>query len=141
MRRAAPQRAALRLISELTPDGLKQRAPAIADKLARAALTRLWALTEPVITRQRHLLEQKGELQRRYGQGQALIDLMAEINQVMQLAAVLDRLSFGLSRFFAGDGVAIWIRPSQGQFELPVKVAEGFPPPPHPPQPRGALGI
>jgi diguanylate cyclase (GGDEF)-like protein len=126
-RRAAPQREALQIIGELTPDGLKQRAPAIGDKLARAALTRLWALTDPVITRQRQLLEQNGELQRRYGQARALIDLMAEFNQVMQLAAVLDRLSFGLSRFFAGDGVAIWIRSSQGQFELAVKVAEDFP--------------
>jgi diguanylate cyclase (GGDEF)-like protein len=126
-RRAGPQRAALQIISELTPAGLKQKAPAIADKLARAALTRLWALTEPVMTRQRQLLEQNGELQRRYGQARALIDLMAEFNQVMQLAAVLDRLSFGLSRFFAGDGVAIWIRSSQGQFELAVKVAEDFP--------------
>jgi diguanylate cyclase (GGDEF)-like protein len=126
-RRAAPQRAALTIISELTPEGLKQRAPASADRLARAALTRLWALTEPVMTRQRQLLEQNGELQRRYGQARALIDLMAEFNQVMQLAAVLDRLSFGLSRFFAGDGVAIWIRASQGQFELAVKVAEDFP--------------
>jgi len=126
-RRATPQRAALQLISELTPEGLKHKAPAIADKLARAALTRLWALTDPVMTRQRQLLEQNGELQGRYGQARALIDLMAEFNQVMQLAAVLDRLSFGLSRFFAGDGVAIWIRSSQGQFELAVKVAEDFP--------------
>src|SRR5205823_7775936 len=126
-RRAAPQRATLQLISELTPEGLKQKAPAIADKLARAALTRLWALAEPVMTRQRQLLEQNGELQARYGQARALIDLMAEFNQVMQLAAVLDRLSLGLSRFFAGDGVAIWIRSSQGQFELAVKVAEDFP--------------
>jgi diguanylate cyclase (GGDEF)-like protein len=126
-RRAAPQRAALRLIAELTPDGLKQKAPASADKLARAALTRLWALIEPVVSRQRQLLEQNGELQRRYGQARALIDLMAEFNEVMQLAAVLDRLSFGLSRFFAGDGVAIWIRASHGPFELAVKVAEDFP--------------
>jgi len=119
-RRAAPQRAALNMISELTPDGLKQKAPYNSDRLARAAVNRLWALTEPVMTRQRQLLEQNGELQRRYGQARALIDLMAEFNQVMQLAAVLDRLSFGLSRFFAGDGVAIWIRASQGQFELNV---------------------
>jgi diguanylate cyclase (GGDEF)-like protein len=125
--RASPQRTALKLISELTPDGLKQRPPASSDKLAGGALTRLWALTEPVMTRQRQLLEQNGELQRRYGQARALIDLMAEFNQVMQLTAVLDRLSFGLSRFFAGDGVAIWIRASQGQFELAVKVAEEFP--------------
>jgi diguanylate cyclase (GGDEF)-like protein len=126
-RRAAPQRAALQIIGELTPDGLKQRPPASTDKLARGALTRLWALTEPVTIRRRQLLEQNGELQRRYGQARALIDLMAEFNQVMQLAAVLDRLSLGLSRFFAGDGVAIWIRASQGQFELAVKVAEDFP--------------
>src|SRR5437667_393131 len=55
-RRSAPQRSALRIISELTPEGLKRRTPAIADKLARAALTRLWALTDPVMTRQRQLL-------------------------------------------------------------------------------------
>src|SRR5438309_3730266 len=125
--RAAPQREALRIISGLTRDGLKQTAPQSSDRLARAALTRIWALTDPVITRQRQLLEQNGELQRRYGQARALIDLMAEFNETMQLAAVLDRLSFGLSRFFAGDGVAIWIRASQGQFELAVKVAEEFP--------------
>jgi diguanylate cyclase (GGDEF)-like protein len=45
----------------------------------------------------------------------------------MQLTAVLDRLTSGLSRFFAGDGVAIWIRAPQGQYELAVKVAEDFP--------------
>jgi diguanylate cyclase (GGDEF)-like protein len=125
--RATPQRKALQTISELTPENLRQRAPETDDKLARAALVRLWALTEPVVARQRQLLEQNGELQRRYGQARALIDLMAEFNEVMQLAAVLDRLSTGLSRFFAGDGVAIWIRGPQGQFELAVKVAEDFP--------------
>ena len=125
--RAAPQRAALHTISALTPDSLRQGTPASDDKLARAALTRLWALTEPIVARQRQLLDQNGELQRRYGQARALIDLMAEFNEVMQLAAVLDRLSSGLSRFFAGDGVAIWIRATQGGFELAVKVAEDFP--------------
>ena len=125
--RAAPQRAALQAISELTPENLRQRTPDSSDKLAHAALVRLWALTEPVMTRQRQLLEQNGELQRRYGQARALIDLMAEFNEVMQLTAVLDRLTSGLSRFFAGDGVAIWIRAPQGQFELAVKVAEDFP--------------
>ena len=126
-RLASPQREALRLIAELTPEALKQKSPNSRDRLARAALTRLWALTEPVIARQRQLLEQNGELQRRYGQARALIDLMAEFNETMQLAAVLDRLSSGLSRFFAGDGAAIWIRSPQGQFELAVRVAEEFP--------------
>lgn len=126
-RRAAPQRDALRLISQLTPDGLRQRAPTNGDRLARAALTRMWALTEPVIARQRQLLDQNGELQRRYGQARALIDLMAEFNETMQLNAVLDRLSSGLSRFFAGDGVAIWVRAPHGQLELAAKVASNFP--------------
>src|SRR3989442_3150235 len=125
--RDSPQRKALQTISELTPENLRQRAPQSDDKLARTALVRLWALTEPVVARQRQLLDQNGELQRRYGQARALIDLMAEFNEVMQLAAVLDRLSSGLSRFFAGDGVAIWIRAPQGGFELAVKVAEECP--------------
>lgn len=125
--RAAPQRAALETIGALTPESLKQATPLSDDRLARTALSRLWALTDPVMTRQRQLLEQNGELQRRYGQARGLIDLMAEFNEVMQLTAVLDRLSSGLSRFFAGDGVAIWIRAPQGQFELAVKVAEDFP--------------
>jgi diguanylate cyclase (GGDEF)-like protein len=127
-RLASPQRDALRLIGELTPEALKQKPPISPDRLARAALSRLWALTDPVIARQRQLLEQNGELQRRYGQARALIDLMAEFNETMQLVSVLDRLSTGLSRFFAGDGAAIWIRAPQGQYELAVKVAEDFPP-------------
>ena len=126
-RRARPQREALRFIGELTPEGLKQRAPESSDRLARAALTRIYGLTEPVIARQRQLLDQNGELQRRYGQARALIDLMSEFNETMQLAAVLARLSSGLSRFFAGDGVAIWVRAPQGQFELAAKVATDFP--------------
>lgn len=127
-RRAAPQREALQTIGTLTPESLRQSVPRSRDRLASAALTRIWALTEPVIARQRQLLEQNGDLQRRYGQARALIDLMSEFNETMQLAAVLDRLSTGLSRFFAGDGVAIWIRAPQGPFELAGKVAEDFPP-------------
>jgi diguanylate cyclase (GGDEF)-like protein len=121
------QRATLTVISALTPESLKQTPPLTKDRLADAALFRLWSLTEPVVARQRQLAEQNGELQRRFGQARALIDLMAEFNEVMQLSAVLDRLSAGLSRFFAGDGVAIWIRAPQGQFEIAVKVAEDFP--------------
>jgi diguanylate cyclase (GGDEF)-like protein len=126
-RRASAQREALREIGALTPDRLRQRPPNSRDRLANAALARIWALTDPVIARQRQLLEQNGDLQRRYGQARALIDLMAEFNETMQLTAVLDRLSSGLSRFFAGDGVAIWIRAPQGQFELAAKVASNFP--------------
>jgi diguanylate cyclase (GGDEF)-like protein len=123
----APQRVALATIGSLTPEQLKTAPPLTKDPLADAALLRLWSLTDPVVARQRQLTEQNGDLQRRYGQARALIDLMAEFNEVMQLSAVLDRLSAGLSRFFAGDGVAIWIRAPQGHFQLAVRVAEEFP--------------
>jgi diguanylate cyclase (GGDEF)-like protein len=127
-RLSAPQRQALQMIAEMTPESLKSKVPPSGDKLARAALTRIWALTDPVIARQRQLLDKNAELQRRYGQARALIDLMAEFNETMQLNAVLDRLSTGLSRFFAGDAVAIWVRAPGGQFELAAKVAANFPP-------------
>ncbi len=61
--RDSPQRKVLQTISELTPENLRQRAPQTDDKLARAALVRLWALTAPVVARQRQLLDQNGELQ------------------------------------------------------------------------------
>src|SRR5947208_1220339 len=61
-------------------------------------------------------------LQRGYSQARALIHLMGEINQVMEFQAVLDRLSRGLSQFFAGDDVAIWIRSTGGNFELAAGV-------------------
>ena len=60
----------------------------------------------------------RATLQRSYGQARALIDLMVELNQVMELQPVLDRLSRGLSQFFAGDDVAIWLRGPGGNFEL-----------------------
>ena len=61
-------------------------------------------------------------LQRGYSQARALIHLMGEFNQVMEFQAVLDRLSRGLSQFFAGDDVAIWIRSTGGNFELAAGV-------------------
>jgi diguanylate cyclase (GGDEF)-like protein len=80
-----------------------------------------------MISRQRQLLEQNRDLQRRYGQARALIDLMSEFNETMQLSAVLARLSSGLSRFFAGDPVAIWVQAPQGPLELAAKVEGDFP--------------
>jgi diguanylate cyclase (GGDEF)-like protein len=63
-------------------------------------------------------------LQRRYSQAQALIHLMAEFNQLMEFQAVLDRLSRGLSRFFAGDDVTIWMRSTGESFDLAAEVRE-----------------
>jgi len=63
--------------------------------------------------------------QRQCRQARALIELMDEFNQVMDLQVVLDRLTQGLSRFFAGDGVAIWIPGASGNFELAASVMRG----------------
>jgi diguanylate cyclase (GGDEF)-like protein len=63
-------------------------------------------------------------LQRQYSQARALIYLMGEFNQVMAFQAVLDRLSRGLSQFFAGDDVAVWIRSPSGNFELAAAVRD-----------------
>ena len=65
--------------------------------------------------------------QRQYRQARALIELMGEFNQVMDLQVVLDRLTQGLSRFFAGDGVAIWILGAGGNFELAARVMQEVP--------------
>lgn len=63
-------------------------------------------------------------LQRRYSQASALIYLMGQFNQVMEYKAVLVRLSRGLSEFFAGDRVAIWIRRPGGNFELAAAIGD-----------------
>lgn len=68
-------------------------------------------------------------LQRRYSQARALIDLMGEFNQLMELQPVLDRLSRGLSQFFAGDDVAIWIAGADANFDLAARAGEGTGPP------------
>jgi diguanylate cyclase (GGDEF)-like protein len=67
-------------------------------------------------------------LQRRYGQARALIDLLSQFNQAMAFQAVLERLSRGLSQFFAGDDVVIWIARPDGSFELATRAGmEGGP--------------
>ena len=97
IRLAAPQRDALRVISELTPEGLKQALPDSGDRLARAALTRIWALIDPVITRQRQLLDQNGELQRRYGQARALIEGGYGLLELKQVELTLEEIFLSLT--------------------------------------------
>jgi diguanylate cyclase (GGDEF)-like protein len=116
----------------LTAEQLAEPPPNIRDRRAQTALNQVWTLNHGLSIRQRELIAQNTAWQRRHGQARALIDLMAEFNQVMQLGAVLDRLSQGLSRFFAGDGVAIWIRATRGDLELAARVADAFPASLHP---------
>jgi diguanylate cyclase (GGDEF)-like protein len=122
-----PQDRLVEAMVGLTAEQLAGQPPKLGDWRTQAAVNQVWALTEDLTLRQRELMVQNTAWQRRHGQARALIDLMAEFNQVMQLGAVLDRLSQGLSRFFAGDGVAIWIRATRGDLELAARVADTFP--------------
>ncbi len=116
------------VITSLPADRLgRERTPRLPSKQAQAAADRVWSVVRDLRARQAEIQTQSLTWQRRDAQARALIDLMAQFNQVMQLHAVLERLSHGLSRFFAGDGVAIWLRAPNGDLELAVRPADEFP--------------
>jgi diguanylate cyclase (GGDEF)-like protein len=101
--------------------------PRFAHKRAQLAANRLW-----VILGQLHARLTASEAvslfwQRRDRQARAVIDLMAQFNQVMDVKEVLTRLSDGLSRFFAGDAVAIWLRNADQDLELASGPIDVFP--------------
>ena len=123
-----PVRRFAQLVSSLTVEHFNAEPPRLDDRMLQPVLDRLWRMGSAVTARERELAAQNAVWQRRYGQARALIDLMAEFNQVMVFRAVLERLSLGLSRFFAGDAVAMWIfDPSHGNLELAAEVAGSFP--------------
>jgi len=127
-RRPGAVRRLLAELKNLTPERLQDEPPPrIRDRRTQEAVSHLWRVGRMLAQHERELTRQNVTWQRRYGQASALIDLMAEFNQVMHLGAVLERLSRGLSRFFAGDAVAIWIRTGQGSHELVARVVESFP--------------
>ncbi len=124
----SPLRRLVREMKNLTPDRLRDdEPPRFRDHGAQAAVNHLWSIGRGLSARERELVARNTTWHRRYGQASALIDLMAEFNQVMHLGAVLERLSRGLSRFFAGDAVAIWIGAGEGSQELVANVGESFP--------------
>jgi len=131
-----PLRQLMEAVTSLAEDRFNQEAPPrLKDRDMQAAIEQIWALGRSLTAGERdlaasarHLTAQNFLWQRRYGQARGLIDLMAEFNQAMGLHAVLERLSLGLSRFFAGDSVAIWIRdPQHDGLTLAVEVAGPFP--------------
>ncbi len=123
-----PVRRFTEVVTALTADRFNLDSPRLGDRLLQPALDHLWTMGRSVTTRERELAAQNTLWQRRYGQARALIDLMAEFNQVMVLRPVLERLSLGLSRFFAGDAVAIWIFSApRGDLGLAAEVAGTFP--------------
>jgi len=123
-----PVRRFTEVVSNLTADRFNLDSPKLGDRLLQPALDHLWTMGRSVTARERELAAQNTLWQRRYGQARTLIDLMAEFNQVMVLRAVLERLSLGLSRFFAGDAVAIWIFAApRGDLGLAAEVAGTFP--------------
>ncbi len=114
-----------KVIQDLSLERLTSNHPPKAkDRVLERALKHLWEIARSWAEREHELAAQNVTWQRRYGQARALIELLGEFNQVMELHAVLDRLSQGLSRFFANDTVGIWLHGLQNTFEL-VAIAEG----------------
>lgn len=124
---ARPLRRLLDVVRALQPEQFAESGPRVTGKAIQAAVDHLWAIGRTLTARERELAAQNLAWQRRYSQARALIDLTAEFTQSMQLGIVLERLSQGLSRFFAGDGVGIWIQGSHGDLELAAALEEHFP--------------
>lgn len=117
------------VIQQLSPERFTSTEPPKAnDRVLERAVSNIWATAQNWAKREHELAAQSVTWQRRYGQTRALIELLGEFNQVMDLHAVLERLSQGLSHFFAKDTVGIWLRGGQNNFEL-VAIAEGSLPP------------
>jgi len=126
--RDRPLRQLAEVITTLPPDRLgRDGAPQLRNRQAQTAAERVWTVTGELRKQYAEVQAESRTWQRRDAQARALIDLMAQFNQVMQLNGVLERLSHGLSRFFAGDGVAIWLRGPEGDLELAVRSADDFP--------------
>jgi diguanylate cyclase (GGDEF)-like protein len=123
-------------VERLTQERFTQESPPrLGERDLQAAVDEVWTMGRSVTVREQELAQHNADLaaqniqwQRRYGTARGLIDLMAEFNRAMGLQAVLSRLSAGLSRFFAGDGVAIWIRdPQRGDLLLRAQAEASFP--------------
>jgi len=139
-----PMRATVDALTHMTATRFSEPAPIGAmDADSREIVQQFWefgrslALQEHTLAAQQRGLQ--SDMQRlqtelrawqyRESQLRGLIDLIAELNRALGLQAVLERLAHGVSKFFAGDGVAIWVSTEQGQdLQLVVEVAEHFPP-------------
>src|SRR2546421_744676 len=126
----------VRSLSEMTRERFAQaHPPRLQDPDSREIVTMLWhfgrTLTEQERGLQMELNRTVTDLRRwqqREAQARGLIDLIAEMSQALGLQAVLERLAHGISRFFAGDGVGIWVRSALGpDLQLAVQVGESYP--------------
>jgi len=113
------------LIQTLTLERMVSNDPPKAvDRKLNTALGHLWISAHDWARRAHDMAFLITFWQQRYGQARAIIELLAEFNQVVPLNALLGRLSQRLSAFFGGDTVGIWLRGGQNNFEL-VAVAGG----------------
>jgi diguanylate cyclase (GGDEF)-like protein len=104
------------------------QAPQIHDRDLQPAIDQIWQVGRTLTEQERRLARELQHWQRKHAEARNLIDLIAEMNKALGLKAILERLAFGLSKFFAGDAVAIWIRSSiDGGLELAVSAGEQFP--------------
>lgn len=100
--------------------------PAVPGEV-EGALRRVWEVGRTATAQERGLRAQVCDWEHRFIQARDLLDLIQEINDALGLQPVLDRLGAGLSRFFAGDGVAIWVHQPEGGLRRAVQVAAEFP--------------
>ncbi|HYM50689.1 MAG TPA: hypothetical protein VET65_08970, partial [Candidatus Limnocylindrales bacterium] len=131
-----PMRQTLQAVTAMTRDRFVQEAPPrVHGADSREIVTMLWHFGRSLTEQERQLQAELGrsltELrawQHRDSQARGLIDLIGEMNQALGLQAVLERLAGGVSRFFAGDGVGVWIRSTLGpDLHLVVQVGEAYP--------------
>ena len=124
-------------LTHMTRERFIQAAPPLPrDADSRELVTMLWHFGRTLTEQERHLqveldraVTELRHWQHREAQARGLIDLIAEINQAPGLQSVVERLGHGISRFFAGDGVGIWVRSSLGpDLQLVVQVGETYPP-------------
>jgi diguanylate cyclase (GGDEF)-like protein len=103
-----------------------EQPPRLPNADAQAIVDALWAYGRTLSHPERTYAIELRQWQQRYAQARGVIDLIAEMNQALGLQALLERLAQGVSRFFAGDGVGIFLG-NGGGLRLTVAVAEQFP--------------
>ena len=104
-------------------------APTMGDPDAQAVVDAVWQVGSSTTHEERRLATELWTWQRKYSETRGLIDLVSELNRALGLQAVIERLTAGVSRFFAGDGVAVWTRQREGpDFGIRTHVAGDFAP-------------
>ncbi len=114
-------------VDRLAAEGFEAGSPPPVSFEYQQLLNRIWSLGRNLTARERQLAGAAREWERRYIESRELIDIFADINHALGMNSVLNAVARGLSRFFAGDAVAIWLYQPEGNLVLAVEVGGNFP--------------